>query len=843
MCLLLMVMVSAGAQTMTANITTIPSNHNGAITITVTGAGWTAGTTTISATGGSGYTTSGGATTSATTGTILITPGAVLPGGTASTGPIVLHNSTDAATATITVGTPSISLDSVTNYVGFSRSVAITGTNTIWSSETAATLFTISTSNGSYTTMAARVASNTSASQPIGLGTAPGTITVTDASTGATGSLTVVAYSMPTITSSADLASLPGARVGYRMDATSYKDAAKTSPVTTNGDLIYVIPNQVTATGSTFDLVQATSGNRPVYLASALNGLPGATLNSKLMATTGNVLDSSMAGSWTVFAVSKTDAATNSQNFLFNFNTVSIFGWNRLSVASLTNTLVNLNVPTVGSAGPGPYGTSYTSINLTGILNSTGGGGTPTYLIDDSYAATQAMTFNAGSMVLSSNLSPFYVNITSPLSSSISKSGALSGTGAMKLSDTTTSISFKGSMEEIWVFNQGFPPALRIAVEKMYAAKYATAPLKQYVFEGDSKTNQPAFATCYPGVVAGLLPGGQWRTWLTGTGGWAVKQILQNVAARDLVRYEPLRSRNVIEVEACTNDFVLAYVPATTQGGTDLYNNYYKPLVGILRAQGYRVIIDTCVPRDGQSLGYRAFNTALRADWTANGTNIADGFCDVAADTNIGDNGSGTDSSNNNHNLTYYQGDFTHPTTAGAAIYAGYSNSAVLGTAYAQNPTQPGIDNGLFAGTLGGPGSFSASSNTFTFAPATGGTGTVTTQLQRAPSVVYSDANASPTYYNCPGTFADVSGVSSTSSGGTLVDTSSLTTSTRYWWRLKTTDGNGVVNYSNFVNGVASSAAAAITTRRTLHSRRPGARPSLQGSNSGRSRQLTRTRN
>lgn len=101
---------------------------------------------------------------------------------------------TGIAAATTTVGTPTLSLSSSSGIANGTVSETLTGTNTLWSSETAASLFTVSGGTGA-SISSISVSSNTSSTAVLTKGSTSGTLTITDASTGATATFTVTATS------------------------------------------------------------------------------------------------------------------------------------------------------------------------------------------------------------------------------------------------------------------------------------------------------------------------------------------------------------------------------------------------------------------------------------------------------------------------------------------------------------------------------------------------------------------------------------------------------------------------------------------------------------------------
>jgi hypothetical protein len=163
---------------------TIPSKHSGNITLTLLGTGtaWT-GSTVFGISGVAGVSKIGQTVTSATTATLVVTTGS--GSGSLAITESVTGSSTGSATvspAALAMSPPYANLNSI-------QTVTLTGTNTLWTKETAAGLFALSggtaASIGTLT-----VTSDTTATVAITVGTAAGPLTITDTSTGAVATLT-----------------------------------------------------------------------------------------------------------------------------------------------------------------------------------------------------------------------------------------------------------------------------------------------------------------------------------------------------------------------------------------------------------------------------------------------------------------------------------------------------------------------------------------------------------------------------------------------------------------------------------------------------------------------------
>jgi hypothetical protein len=168
----------------TVSPSTIPTHHSGNITLTLTGVGtsWVSGTTVFTLPSITGLTKVSQSITSGTAATIVCTTGA-----TTGTGNIT--DNTDSATAALTVSAATLAIAPTSGGVSTPVSLTLTGTNTLWSSETASTLFA-ATGGTSPSISGITVTSNTAATATLNPGSTGGTITVTDSSTTATASFT-----------------------------------------------------------------------------------------------------------------------------------------------------------------------------------------------------------------------------------------------------------------------------------------------------------------------------------------------------------------------------------------------------------------------------------------------------------------------------------------------------------------------------------------------------------------------------------------------------------------------------------------------------------------------------
>jgi hypothetical protein len=169
-----------GVPAFTITPAVIPSNHSGNITLTLVGANtaWT-GSTMFSLSGITGASKVSQTVTSATSATVVITTGT--SGGTL----LVTESVTGAAVGTSTVAPATLGISPAYGNLNSIQTVTLTGTNTMWTKETAAGLFAL-TGGTAASIGTPTITSDTTATVAITVGTAAGMLTITDTSTGAT---------------------------------------------------------------------------------------------------------------------------------------------------------------------------------------------------------------------------------------------------------------------------------------------------------------------------------------------------------------------------------------------------------------------------------------------------------------------------------------------------------------------------------------------------------------------------------------------------------------------------------------------------------------------------------
>jgi hypothetical protein len=161
--------------TFTVSPSTVPSNHSGNITLTLTGSGtsWT-GSTTFSTSGVSGVTVVSKSNTSGTSETLVISDGS-------GTGALGITGS-DGSAGSATVATALLSVAPASSNIGTAPTITLTGTNTLWTHETASTLFSVAGGTGA-SIASISVTSDTAATAVLTVGSSTGALAITDNST------------------------------------------------------------------------------------------------------------------------------------------------------------------------------------------------------------------------------------------------------------------------------------------------------------------------------------------------------------------------------------------------------------------------------------------------------------------------------------------------------------------------------------------------------------------------------------------------------------------------------------------------------------------------------------
>ncbi len=179
------------------------------------------------------------------------------------------------------------------------------------------------------------------------------------------------------------------------------------------------------------------------------------------------------------------------------------------------------------------------------------------------------------------------------------------------------------------------------------------------LYEGDSRTGWAL--TSYPQQAYPSITHGWWDT---GSGGAQLSDMQSRAAANIAAYYRTGLAKNIVVIWGGLNDANNAVDEPTTY-------TRLTTLCATYRAAGFKVIV--CTEIDCQSIPliavgwhttfYPTLNTAIRANWTT----FADGLADLGGNAALQDA----------TNVTYYNVDLTHLTTAGYAVVAGIVATAV----------------------------------------------------------------------------------------------------------------------------------------------------------------------
>jgi hypothetical protein len=184
--------------TLVASPATIPSNHVGNLTVTVSSnvTHWTGGTV-FSVSGVSGISLVSYNIISPGKATVVLSlPGSLTSNPPGNTGTLLISDG--ANTALVNVGLPTISVTPST-LAAASVPVSVNGANTSWLQETPGTLFSVSGGVGDSVSGTPAISYNNAANLTIWTGSQLGTLTLTDNSTGAATTLSYVSYPAPVV--------------------------------------------------------------------------------------------------------------------------------------------------------------------------------------------------------------------------------------------------------------------------------------------------------------------------------------------------------------------------------------------------------------------------------------------------------------------------------------------------------------------------------------------------------------------------------------------------------------------------------------------------------------------
>jgi lysophospholipase L1-like esterase len=215
----------------------------------------------------------------------------------------------------------------------------------------------------------------------------------------------------------------------------------------------------------------------------------------------------------------------------------------------------------------------------------------------------------------------------------------------------------------------GTHTAAQSAQVEDYIANICFAESKpQVVCQGDSITygyaNPGQVTQPYPLQLAGILSG--WDTYNLGINGLRADQLATQFTATTAPYWRPFRSRNILALQAGTNDLFQA---GTTADVLTRLATWYSNAAAL----GFRVVLHTLTPSTaaGTPAGFEAnrlsINASLRA---ASPGTYFDALADVGADPVIGNVA-------NCGNTTYFI-DGLHLTNVGYSVWALYTKAAAL---------------------------------------------------------------------------------------------------------------------------------------------------------------------
>jgi hypothetical protein len=178
-----------GYTAFTVSPAVIPSGHSGNITLTLSGSGteWT-GSTVFTVSGVANVTKVSQTIVSGTSATIVVNSGA-------GTGALTVAETVTGSTAAITLAVPALAINLARGNLQSIQALTLTGTNTVWTQEALAGLFTVSGGAGA-SIAAPTITGDGAATVNLTVGTQAGVLTITDTSTGVTA--TFVAGAMGT---------------------------------------------------------------------------------------------------------------------------------------------------------------------------------------------------------------------------------------------------------------------------------------------------------------------------------------------------------------------------------------------------------------------------------------------------------------------------------------------------------------------------------------------------------------------------------------------------------------------------------------------------------------------
>lgn len=411
--------------------------------------------------------------------------------------------------------------------------------------------------------------------------------------------------------------------------STLFQDAARTTPVTADGDVIGGITDK---SGIGNHASQNTAGNKPLYKTNILNSKSICRFDgSNDMLITGSFLDSGYNASMTCFVVSRSSAGASSIDLVLSHNVTTFYFGRNASPARANFNLANISPPQVWKH------ISQTAWSIDGMV----------------YNGSQYLyRVNAGEIGWWA-------------------SGDIGASGTITIGAASNGgFPFLGDIAEVIIYNAVLTTAQRYQIESYLSAKYGVSvslinATKQAIFDGDSMTTGVGASVSYPQQTLDTMGAG-WIFANYGAPGQQLTAMIADAATQIDTKYSAAYDKNIVVLWGGTNDLYYGASAATT----------YSRFVSYCQARqaaGWKVVALTILPRSNEGTpesfesDRQTVNTNIRANWAT----FADALADVAANTTIGDAG-------DELNTTYYF-DKVHMKDAGYAIVSGIVVTAING--------------------------------------------------------------------------------------------------------------------------------------------------------------------
>lgn len=192
-------------------------------------------------------------------------------------------------------------------------------------------------------------------------------------------------------------------------------------------------------------------------------------------------------------------------------------------------------------------------------------------------------------------------------------------------------------------------------------------PARKVVFAGNSLTRGAGSTggNTYPARALAIL-GADWTGVNSGVDGQSAADIIADYADQVGQHYDGTKSVNVLVLWELTNDLYFGATAATAW-------SRYRTIAAAARAQGFRVVLATALPRDQPGLiaGFEAARAAANALVLAGWRPVCDALMPLHQDTRVGDAGDEADA-------TYYDADSVHMNNTGYGVVAAHAVTAIL---------------------------------------------------------------------------------------------------------------------------------------------------------------------